>query len=130
MPVYAECGAFMYLGEYIDDDSHPLEGLIPSSASRTKRLQRFGYATLKAKVDNILCKAGEEIRCHEFHYYDSTQNGDSFVASKPDARSWDCIYTYKKLLAGYPHIHFYSNPSFASNFLNECYDYKNRRLRT
>ena len=48
----------------------------------TEGLVRFGYKELTANRDNLMCKAGEKIRCHEFHYSDTDCYGDGFSAEK------------------------------------------------
>ena len=66
-----------------------------------------------------------EIPAHEFHYYDSTDAGNAYLASKPlSKRSWRCIVSTGRLWAGYPHIHYGGNRKFAENFLDVC---RNRR---
>lgn len=118
LPCIAECGGFMYLTQAIAD--HPMVGFLPGECFDTGKLRRFGYVTLKAKTDNLLCKAGEEIRGHEFHHWDATQPGDSFTAVKSTGKSWDCVVTTDRLYAGYPHFHFYANPAFAKGFYETC----------
>lgn len=54
---YAECGGLMYLTENID--SVNMVGFFKGNSEMTKRLNRFGYATLD--FNNI------KINCHEFH---------------------------------------------------------------
>ncbi len=57
---------------------------------------------------------------HEFHHWDAEQTGDTFTAAKPFGRSWPCVFATDTLYAGYPHFHFYANPSFAVRFLDAC----------
>ena len=119
LPTIAECGGFMYLTEAIGD--YPTAGVVPGTCFDTGKLTRFGYITLHAKYDNLLCKAGEEIPGHEFHHWDCTEPGDDFKALKPSGkRSWDCAVVSDTLYAGYPHFHFYANPAFAKGFYETC----------
>jgi len=124
MPAYAECGGFMYLQQAISDmngNSFPMVGVIEGRSTLQNRLSRFGYAELKAKRDNLFCTGGDCINAHEFHYYDSENNGDAFVAEKPDSGvGWDCIFATDTLFAGYPHIHLYGNIGFAKRFAQKC----------
>lgn len=124
LPCLAECGGFMYLHSSMEDDeSNPYEmvGLIEGRAYKTPKLNRFGYITLKANEDNFLCKKDDIVAGHEFHYWDSTNCGESFIANKPLRKtSWNCINTTKNLFAGYPHIHYYSNLQIPYNFLKKC----------
>ena len=122
LPCIAECGGFMYLTERIADA--PMVGFLPGGSRDTGKLVRFGYVTLKAKEDNLLCPAGGEIRGHEFHHWDSDDTGAGFRAEKPSGRGWDCVFSTDRLYAGYPHFHFYANPEFALNFYKTCLEVK------
>lgn len=122
-PCYAECGGFMYLLERYKDDTNSYNwvGAIPGESALTKKLTRFGYIHLTAQKDNLLCKAGEKINAHEFHYSDSTNNGTSFAAAKASGKgAWECAVTTETLYAGYPHLHLYGNIEFAKNFVKAC----------
>ena len=122
LPTVAECGGFLYLHRTLD--GYPMAGAIDVDAFRTDRLVRFGYITLQAKHDNLLCAAGETIRAHEFHYYDSSDCGGGFTAQKPlTGQSWPCIHTTQTLYAGFPHLYFNSNPAFAENFVKRAMKY-------
>ncbi|MBQ9032298.1 MAG: cobyrinate a,c-diamide synthase [Parasporobacterium sp.] len=126
LPCIAECGGFMYLTQAISSgqESARMVGAVPGTCYNTQKLQRFGYVTLKARKDNLLCRKGEEIRAHEFHYWDCEDAGDGFEAVKPSGRSWKCVHAADRLYAGFPHFHFYANPSFAQRFLKACCRYK------
>lgn len=130
MPIFAECGGFMYLGRNmnINDQSYEMAGIIDTDFFMTDRLVRFGYKELTANVDNIFCKKGESIRCHEFHYSDCNCQGDTFTAQKSGKKISDCFLYQKNLIAGYPHIHLWSNIQFAINFILKCIEYKQHRL--
>ena len=118
LPCIAECGGFMYLTEAIG--ALPMVGLIKGRSFDNGRLTRFGYVTLTAERDNMLCPAGGSIPAHEFHHWDAERPGGDFTARKPDGRSWPCVHASETLYAGYPHIHFYANPVFAAGFYNAC----------
>jgi cobyrinic acid a,c-diamide synthase len=127
LPTIAECGGFMYLHERIDGAE--LVGVISGEASMTATLGRFGYMTLTAKHDNLLCSAGQTLSSHEFHYSASDNEGDSFELSKPPGNSSastpakpiaSSIHASETLFAGYPHIHFSGNIGAAERFVNRC----------
>ena len=124
LPCIAECGGFMYLTEAIGE--HPMVGYLPGKCFDNGKLTRFGYVTLRAKEDNMLCKAGEEIPGHEFHHWDCTQPGNCFTAAKSTGKSWDCAVVTNRLYAGYPHFHFYANPAFLKGFYDTCLKEKHR----
>lgn len=78
MPCHAECGGFLYLHEKLADPKGKLwkmAGVIRGEAVPKKKLVRFGYINLTGVVDGTFLKRGERIRGHEFHYWDSTNNG-------------------------------------------------------
>ena len=118
LPCIAECGGFMYLTGAIGE--YPMAGLLPGACRDMGKLTRFGYVHLTARQDNLLCRAGESIPAHEFHHWDAEDTGDGFTAEKPSGRSWPCVHATKTLYAGFPHFHFYANPSFAVRFYEAC----------
>ncbi|MDO4890128.1 MAG: cobyrinate a,c-diamide synthase [Coriobacteriaceae bacterium] len=124
MPTIAECGGFLYLHERLegeDGETYPQVGVIPAHAFRTQRLGRFGYITLRAQGDGLLARAGDELRAHEFHYWDSTQPGAAFRAQKPQsARSWECCISTSTLHAGFPHLYLPAHPQAARRFVDAC----------
>ena len=118
-PYLAECGGFMYLFDAIEKFN--MAGVISGEVFMTKRLNRFGYVTLTASKDNLLCSKGETINAHEFHYSDTTNNGSDFTAKKPYCdKSWSCMMADKQRFVGYPHIHLLGNIKYTENFLKEC----------
>lgn len=124
VPCIAECGGFMYLTQAIGEEA--MVGFLPGTCFDTGKLTRFGYVTLRAGEDNLLCSAREEIRAHEFHHWDCTAPGTSFTAQKTTGKQWECAVATETLYAGYPHFHFYANPEFAVNFIKTCLKEKHR----
>lgn len=122
LPCIAECGGFMYLTGSIN--SLPMAGVLPGNCYNTGKLTRFGYVTLKAKRDNLLCEQGAGIAAHEFHYWDCGEPGADFTAEKVSGKSWECVHTSGSLYAGFPHFHFYANLDFAVRFYKACLNYK------
>ncbi len=131
LPCLAECGGFLYLHQTLEDEggkSWPMAGVLPGRAFRTSKLSRFGYVTLTAGEDSILGKAGSSFPAHEFHYWDSTENGDAFLAQKPTGkRSWRCMVNRGNLLAGFPHFYYYGNIEAAKQFLSVCEQYREQQ---
>lgn len=121
LPTFAECGGFMYLCESIEKDGIVYEtaGVLPGRSHMTRGLVRFGYKNLTANRDNLMCEKGDSIRCHEFHYSDTTCHGDGFTAKK-GKRSWQTIQVAETYFAGYPHLHLWGNINFAENFVKAC----------
>ena len=124
LPCIAECGGFMYLHQAFRDSQDrlwPWVGAVPGETFMTSSLKRFGYVTLKAEKDNLLCCAGDTVTAHEFHYSDSTDNGHDFTAYKAGSqRHWPCIMANDHFIGGYPHIHFLGKRDWAARFVAAC----------
>lgn len=133
LPVMAECGGFMYLHEEMEDMKgtvRQMAGVIPGRVYRTDRLGRFGYITLHQKQAVFGADTLGGIPAHEFHYFDSENCGEAFVAEKPCSnRKWECIHGNDRMMAGFPHLHYYGNPKVAKAFLAKCLDYKRKRKK-
>lgn len=115
MPCMAECGGFMYLHDKMEDSDgivRDMCGVIRGSVTNKHKLTRFGYITLKTRSGG-----GTEVRGHEFHHWDSDNCGSDWTASKPSGRTYECMHDDGRLIAGYPHIYYYSNPSYITEFL-------------
>ena len=122
LPYLAECGGFLYLKEALD--GAPMAGVLPGKAFRTEKSSRFGYITLTAQEDSVLGPKGIQVKAHEFHYYDTTENGRAFRARKPFRnQQWDCMQAGSQFAAGFPHLYYYSNPEVVRNFINKCREY-------
>ena len=109
IPIIAECGGFIYLHESFENNNGEVfkgVGLIEAKAFKTQKLVRFGYIEIEAKSDSFLMKKNQKIRSHEFHYYDSTNNGEYAHAVKANkSKEWNCINAYENIFAGFPHIY-------------------------
>ena len=127
MPLIAECGGFLYLHSLLtteDGAGFPLVGGIDAKAFPTGKLGRFGYVTLHAHNDSLLCEAGDTLRAHEFHYWDSTNPGSSFTAVKPQStRSWECCHSSATMYAGFPHLYLAASPKATQRFVDACRAY-------
>ncbi|WP_444643731.1 cobyrinate a,c-diamide synthase [Caproiciproducens sp. R1] len=126
MPTIAECGGFLYLHETMENQEgqvFPMAGAVKGSCRYTGKLVRFGYIGVCAETETFLPK-GMEIRGHEFHYFDSTDNGSDCLARKPvSGRQWHCVHAGKNHWWGFPHLHYYANPAYAYRFLGRAESY-------
>lgn len=131
LPCIAECGGFMYLMKTFRSktgETFDWAGVVDGETYMTQKLNRFGYVVLTAKRDNLLCRKGGQINGHEFHYSDSTNNGDTFsVAKASGTKTWEAVYTTPNLYAGYPHIHLWGNVEFARSFVMACRAYRDKK---
>ena len=124
MPCMAECGGFMYLHEMIEDmegKHYEAVGTIAAEAYRTRKLGRFGYIVLTARQKGCLGSSAGALKGHEFHYFDSTDCGESYMALKPfSGKSWKCIHGNDHTIMGFPHLYYYSSPLLVLEFLEKC----------
>ena len=137
LPTVAECGGFMYLHTYIhniceeDADAQNyvfgMTGALDSECHFKGKLVRFGYIELAEKHSNFL-PPNEKIRAHEFHYYDSTDNGADCIATKPaTGRRYDCVISHDNYWLGFPHLYYPSNPHFAESLVRKAYEYRRNK---
>lgn len=137
LPTVAECGGFMYLHTYIhniceeDADAQNyvfgMTGALDSECHFKGKLVRFGYIELAEKHSNFL-PPNEKINAHEFHYYDSTDNGADCIATKPvTGRSYDCVISHDNYWLGFPHLYYPSNPHFAESLVRKAYEYRRNK---
>ena len=131
LPTVAECGGFLYLGKTLRDEENrpwPMAGVLPGEGFPAGKLVRFGYAHLKPEADSLLFRKGEEIPIHEFHYWDSTENGDAFTSEKPvSGRKSRCGFVSKSLYAAFPHLYFGGHPRMAERFVQAAEAYGKTR---
>lgn len=129
MPIVAECGGFMYLHSAIIDKegrNYPMAGVLPGVCHYTGKLVRFGYIELQETQSHFLPPAAK-IRGHEFHYFDSTDNGEGCIAVKPfTQKTYPCVLEGDHYWLGFPHLYYPSNPVFAKNFVEMARQYRKK----
>lgn len=107
-----------------------MAGVLPFSAKMEPRLHHFGYITLTAERDTLLCPKGAYIRAHEFHYASSDDAGRACMAQKPlRDTAWPCVHATDTLFAGFPHLHFYADPACAARFVARCVRYRKENAK-
>ena len=120
LPTVAECGGFLYLHMTLTDregHSYPMAGVLHGKCFDTGRLVRFGYIELEETSGHFMPR-GSRIRAHEFHYYDSEDNGADCIATKPaTGRNYPCIHVGENHWYGFPHLYYPSCPEFAKRFV-------------
>ncbi len=125
----AECGGFLYLGQTLEDAEGgiwPMTGVLPGQGVKVGRLVRFGYATLTARADSLLFRAVEQFPVHEFHHWDSTENGTALTAAKANGRQWACGFANEHFYAGFPHLYWAGTP-LPERFVAAAESYQNKR---
>ena len=115
----------MYLHERLEDadgNMHESCGVIKGEVKNTCKLSRFGYISVSSEDPDSILKDGP-VKGHEFHYWDSDNCGDSWKAVKTNGKEYTCMHEEGNLIAGYPHLYFYSNPEVPYNFLVKVKEY-------
>lgn len=134
LPVYAECGGFMYLGENIvmDHKTYSMVGALPVRFIIKHRPQGHGYTILEVNRSNPYYPVGEILKGHEFHYSKPVITNEknvkfAFKVSRgfgiDGLRDGICK---KNLLATYTHIHARGNRTWAEYLFKRAADYRRK----
>jgi len=128
MPIYAECGGLMYLGQKLvaEAGTYEMVGALPGSTVMTKRLVALGYAKAEVVGDNPLAAPVQTIRGHEFHYSRFECDGDArfayrMIRGKGIFEGRDGLVEHNTLGA-YLHVHFFSLD--LERFIDRCKLYR------
>ena len=120
-PAYAECGGLMYLGRSITDfegRTFKTVGALPYRTAMTRKI-KMAYLDVKTQSDNLLSRKGESFPGQMFHFSAlkaesrlrySYRLSDGFKSFRDGVAS-------KNVLASYLHLHFWTQPSLAKNFI-------------
>lgn len=143
LPVYAECGGLMYLGEslLLEGKTYPMSGIFPIVFCLEKMPQAHGYTIVNVERDNPYFPVGCILRGHEFHYskvinQDITaqlsKRDDIYFAFKMERGQgiidkMDAI-CYKNVFATYTHLHAFGSGEWANGLIREANFYKEKRL--
>lgn len=132
LPIYAECGGLIYLGEsiIIDGDIYDLTGVFPIRFGMSKKPQAHGYSIFEVRKANPFYKEGAQIRGHEFRYSTVLSFGGNVEDLTLEMNrgtgflnGYDGL-CYKNTLAMYTHIHAEGTPEWAPSFINCCLNAK------
>ncbi len=121
LPVYAECGGAVYLGETLryERQSYPMAGVFPAVFGFQRKPQGHGYVEMKTVRANPFYGVGQAVRGHEFHYtyLDAATADDLTFAFRVgrgqgfgDHRDGLCR---RNVLALYTHVHALGTPRWA-----------------
>jgi cobyrinic acid a,c-diamide synthase len=128
LPIYAECGGFMYLCEWLENQHgrrYPQVGLISGGTRMTDRLQQFGYAEATFLHDTLLGPKGTTVRGHRFHYSVYEPGGSPpacayHITRHRTGESHLEGFHHRNVLATYFHVHLGSQPQMARYFADFC----------
>ncbi len=132
LPVYAECGGLMYLGEelVLQDKSYPMAGVLPLKFGLCKKPQGHGYTVITVERKNPYYSVGTELKGHEFHYSSVLKcpkgKSDLVFSMKRGSgiRDHKDGFVYKNVLATYTHIHALGTPEWAQALVKIAREYK------
>ena len=128
MPIYGECGGFMYLCREMGDTAgrtFPMTACLPFATHMLNRLKALGYREVTLKQPTVLGPAGQTMRGHEFHY-SGISDGDihpSGVYQMTDRAGGEKTaegFIAHQTLGSYVHLHFGSCPQAAEHFVAAC----------
>ncbi|MBP5555192.1 MAG: cobyrinate a,c-diamide synthase [Lachnospiraceae bacterium] len=133
-PSLAECGGFMYLGKSIEDDKgcvYEMAGAYDGECRFTGRLVRFGYMHITgADKSDFFYGNVNGLKGHEFHYYDSSMNGECCTAKKPFRETqWQCMINQNNGIWGFPHFYYASNPAFVDGFIGRMKEVRDGKFK-
>jgi cobyrinic acid a,c-diamide synthase len=125
LPVYAECGGLMYLGEalVVEGNEFPMVGALPLSLILEKKPQGHGYTVLQVTDTNPFYEVGESLKGHEFHYskavlHPSEDTRTVFKVQRGEGLDGQRDgLARKNVLATYTHIHAGGYPGWAKRIL-------------
>ena len=125
LPVYAECGGAMYLGNAIEvgGSTYPMVGVFPLVFRMHKRPQGHGYTLLEVDKKNPYFEVGTHLKGHEFHYSRVVSWGDDdldFVCRVKRGWGFDGRregLCHKGVFATFTHLHSSGEPRWAEALL-------------
>ncbi|AGF79175.1 hydrogenobyrinic acid a,c-diamide synthase (glutamine-hydrolysing) [Desulfocapsa sulfexigens DSM 10523] len=137
LPIYAECGGLIYLGESIEleGEVYPLAGVFPVRFGMSQKPQAHGYSIFTVEGENPFYEKGSEIKGHEFRYSTIIDwPGDSDDLPLKMTRGVGFSkgregLVMNNVLALYTHIHALGTPEWARGFMRRCREVKEEGLR-
>jgi len=133
LPIYAECGGLMYLGEKLcyKGKSYEMSGVLPITIGVSERPQGHGYSVLEVESENPYFKQGSTLKGHEFHYsyvLEIAEKKDVYFAFRA-ARGNGIInkregMCYRNVLATYTHLHALGTKEWSPGILKASLSYK------
>jgi cobyrinic acid a,c-diamide synthase len=117
MPVYAECGGLMYLGEALEngDETQAMVGAIPAISTMSPKRSALRYVEAEVLAEGPLFARGAVVRGHEFHYSRTRYATDASVFAIEGEREG---FARGNVHASYVHVHLGAYPHAVDAFLN------------
>lgn len=137
MPIYAECGGLMYLGEELiwEGKTYPMAGVLPITTGVSKKPQGHGYTVMEVEAENPFFRTGQFLHGHEFHYSHvvriterddvrfvfGVRKGDGILHKKDGL-------CYRNVLATYTHLHALGTKEWVPGMMQAAAGYKEKNL--
>lgn len=135
MPIYAECGGLLYLGETLadhDGDRHRMSGVLPFDAMMDPDHLAISYVEARTVSDSPLGPAGTVVRGQEFHQsriVSAALEPNLYELTTSAGETRRAGFHRGNVVAGYTHLHFTSCPELAPNLLASAVAAREIRLR-
>jgi cobyrinic acid a,c-diamide synthase len=138
MPIYAECGGFMYLCRALEyeGNAYPMAGIFPVTTTFCPKPQGLGYVQGQVTVQNPFYPVGTNLVGHEFHYSRSVADHSQEVVpclalnrGQGVSMHGDMLLS-QNTLAGYTHMHVFSHPQWANRFVAAAGIYRTYQERS
>ncbi len=144
LPIYAECGGLMFLGNSIivEGKKYPMVDIFPITFEMKNKPQAHGYTIVEVEKENPFYPVGTLLHGHEFHYSAVVEN--SFTPPNPPLLRGGLggVYSafrmkrghgikdkmdgicYKNVLATYTHIHALGTREWVEGLIRNAKEYK------
>jgi cobyrinic acid a,c-diamide synthase len=135
LPVYAECGGAVFLGERLlfEGKQHVMAGVLPAAFTFDPKPQGHGYVVLDTVGDNPFFSAGETLRGHEFHYTSMQKSANkepAFAFRVRRGHGFDGQrdgLCHRNVLACYTHVHALGVEQWAPSVVRAAVRYNHAR---
>jgi cobyrinic acid a,c-diamide synthase len=125
LPIYAECGGFMYLGQSLicRETVYPMAGVFPVQTMLCAKPQGHGYTVAKVVHPNPFHAVGLEFTGHEFHYSKCVTPLPPEMSFALEMQRGNGIdqnrdgLIFRNTFACYTHLHTLGVPTWAVNFV-------------
>jgi cobyrinic acid a,c-diamide synthase len=135
LPVYAECGGAVFLGEklLIDQKHYEMAAVLPLVFAFRATPQGHGYAVIETVENNPFFSVGQTLRGHEFHYtcvQSSEVKDPTFAFRVRRGHGFDGQrdgLCHRNVLACYTHVHALGVDSWAPSVVGAASRYNHER---
>lgn len=131
MPIYAECGGFMYLGRTLtnaDQFAAPMAGIFPLDTVMDPAHLAIRYVTVRTVADSPFGPAGAEARGQEFHQsrrVGGPSGAPMYQVVSSTGEQHEEGLLCRAAMGSYIHLHFASNRDLPRNFVKSCNEWFN-----